>query len=238
MSYNPGQTGQEGWIQASQGGRLPFIQKVYGLFLAGIVVSILASGVVVSSPKVNVGQMTVPSMVYWSLQHYLLVVIGFFVTFFVARAVRRRPGLNVVMMFVFTALSGVMIAPRLWIATMADPGAVPLAGGITGLMFAGLTLYAFASKTDFNFLGAGLFVGLLGLIGGSLLNAFFFHSAWAVMFMAWGAVLLFSGFVLYDTSQILRRLPENEWVTGSLELYLDFINMFLAVLSIVSGGRR
>jgi FtsH-binding integral membrane protein len=52
------------------------------------------------------------------------------------------------------------------------------------------------------------------------------------------ALLLFSGFVLYDTSNIIRRYPTNEYIAGALSLYLDAFNIFLALLRILNSGRR
>jgi len=47
-------------------------------------------------------------------------------------------------------------------------------------------------------------------------------------------LLLFAGFVLYDTSNIIRRYPTNEYVAGALSLYLDAFNIFLALLRILN----
>jgi FtsH-binding integral membrane protein len=52
--------------------------------------------------------------------------------------------------------------------------------------------------------------------------------------LAVATVLLFAGFVLYDTSNIIRRYPTNEYVSGALALYLDALNIFLALLRILN----
>ncbi|NUQ00389.1 MAG: Bax inhibitor-1 family protein [Armatimonadetes bacterium] len=218
--------------------RLPFVQKVYGLFLAGILVSIAAAAYMLGGPQLRMGDLVVPARVMGAVNSYGVIIIAFFISFFVASAVRRKPVINLVMMFVFTAISGAMIAPRLWISTVEAPGTVPLAGALTAVAFATLTLYAMLSRRSFSFLGAGLTIALLGLIIGGLLNSFFFHSPAAHLFMAWGAVVIFSGFILYDTSVILRNLDDEEYVAGALSLYLDFINLFLAILRILGGNRR
>ncbi|MEJ7713178.1 MAG: Bax inhibitor-1 family protein [Pyrinomonadaceae bacterium] len=51
-------------------------------------------------------------------------------------------------------------------------------------------------------------------------------------------LLLFAGFVLYDTSNIINRYPTNEYVAGALSLYLDALNIFLALLRLLNAGRR
>lgn len=234
--------GEAGWMVAAQGNRLAFVQKVYGVFLAGILVSVCAAGFLLSGPQVVVGRgqesLAVPLGVLFVVDHHLGMLIAFFATFFLASGLRRKPGVNLLMLFLFTAVSGMWIAPELYIATLGNPTAVPMAGALTAMVFVGLSAYAFLSKRDFNFLGAGLFVALWGLIIGSLLNGLFFHSPWSYMFFAWVGVVIFSLFVIFDTSRILRRLPESEYVIGALELYLDFINLFLFILRIVGGGRK
>jgi len=52
--------------------------------------------------------------------------------------------------------------------------------------------------------------------------------------LAAAALLLFAGFVLYDTSNIIRRYPTNEYVSAALSLYLDAFNIFLALLRILN----
>jgi modulator of FtsH protease len=233
-----------GMVAASARHRLAFVQKVYGVFLLGIVSSLTASALLFAGPSAQLGSnrsgqdVVVPLLVMGVLKNYFAVVIAFFVLFFVARAVRRTPGLNLLALLAFTAVSGVMVTPRVWIATVTAPGTVPLAGALTTLMFVGLSAYAFFSRGDFNFLGAGLTVALLGLIGGGLLNAFFFQSPWAHMAMAWGALVIFSGFIVYDTARILRDSDTDDVVSAALELYLDVINLFLALLDILGGNRR
>ncbi len=227
MSYGP-DGGYSNVMTAAIDNRLPFIQKVYGVFLLGILVSVGSAAVICSSQ----------ALVLATLQSYLLVILAFFGLFFIASAVRRTPGVNLVMMLAFCAASGVMIAPRLYIAARFTPGTLPMAGALTTLAFVALTGYAMLSGKNFSYLGAGLTVALLGLIVGGFLNAIFFQSPFTHYLMAWAAVVIFSGYVLYDTSVIVRDLPDEEYIAGALSLYLDFVNLFLAILRILGGGRR
>ena len=82
-----------------------------------------------------------------------------------------------------------------------------------------------------------LFVGLVMLILGGLANMFFFKSSLASYAMAWVGLLLFSGYVLYDTSNIMRTHDRNEYVSAALGLFINFINMFLSILRILAGSR-
>jgi len=91
-----------------------------------------------------------------------------------------------------------------------------------------------ANQWDFNFLGPFLFAGLMGIVMTSFVQIFLPFNANMDLFIACFSVLIFSGFVLYDTQQIMKRLSVDEAILGALTLYLDFINLFLSVLRVVS----
>jgi FtsH-binding integral membrane protein len=71
-----------------------------------------------------------------------------------------------------------------------------------------------------------------------LLNMFWLKSSMISYWMSWGILLVFSGYVLFDTSRIIHRYDEKGYCSAAIALFLDFFNMFLAILSILSGGRR
>jgi len=121
---------------------------------------------------------------------------------------------------------------------LQQPGILAQAAVLTTITFSALTAYVFVSKKDFSFMGGLLFVGLIGLILGGLANAFLIHSPVASYLMAWFTLLLFSGYVLYDTSNIMQRYDSRGYCSAALSLFLDFFNMFLAILRILSGSRR
>ena len=79
--------------------------------------------------------------------------------------------------------------------------------------------------------------GLIIVVLSVLLNIFIVSSAFGFAISV-AVLLLFSGFVLYDTSNIIKRYPTNEYIAGALSLYLDAFNIFLALLRILNAGRR
>jgi FtsH-binding integral membrane protein len=105
-------------------------------------------------------------------------------------------------------------------------------------IFGGLTAYVFATKKDFSFMRGMLTTGLIVVFLAVVLNLFLVGSSALSFGISCAALLLFSGFVLYDTSNIIRRYPTNEYVAGALSLYLDAFNIFLALLRILNAGRR
>ena len=78
-----------------------------------------------------------------------------------------------------------------------------------------------------------LMTGLIVLVVGGLLNMFFIQSGMMHFVMSGASVLLFSGFILYDTSNIMRYYATDEHVSATLALYLDVLNLFIALLSIL-----
>ena len=214
--------------QASVEERLGFIRKVYALFFAGIFFAI--GGVALG--------FNVPGLMYAVVGHPWL-------TFFVlmggvlgAQAVRHVPGVNLLALFGFTALTGVIISPFMFWVALNNPASIIQAGLMTVGIFGGLTAYVFISKRDFSFLRGMVVTGLVVVFLAAVLNLFLVGSSAFSFGISCAVLLLFSGFVLYDTSNIIRRYPTNEYIAGALDLYLDAFNIFLALLRILNAGRR
>src|SRR5688572_14332021 len=209
--------------QASVSERMGFIRKVYALFFAA---SLFAIGGVVLGFAFPPLMMAVASSPWITL----LVLIGGVMG---AQAVRHVPGVNLLALFGFTTLTGVVISPLMAYVAATNPGSILQAGVLTVGIFGGLTAYVFISKRDFSFMRGMVMVGLIVVVLAGLLNIFLASSAFSFAISA-AALLLFSGFVLYDTSNIIRRYPTNEYVAGALSLYLDALNIFLALLRILN----
>lgn len=225
----------EGWGEitertAAQSGlseRLGFIRKVYALFF---IATLFAIGGVV------LGFMFPPLMAAIASSPWimLLLMIGGVLG---AQAVRHVPGVNLLALFGFTTLTGLVISPLLYIISQDNPASIIQAGVLTVGIFGGLTAYVFISRRDFSFLRGMVVTGLIVVVLAGLLNIFIASSALGFALAA-ASLLLFSGFVLYDTSNIIRRYPTNEYVAGALSLYLDAFNIFLALLRLLNAGRR
>ncbi len=81
-----------------------------------------------------------------------------------------------------------------------------------------------------------LFMSLIALLVAGIVMLFV-QAAWASMLYSVAGVVIFSGFVLYDTSQIIHRLTPEDAVMGAVTLYLDFVNLFLFILRLFSSRR-
>ena len=152
----------------------------------------------------------------------------------------RNSAWGVPALFAFTFIAGLMLAPILTIALGFRNGGqlVGLAGGMTAAIFFAMAGLATVTKRDFSFLGKFLFVGLVILIVASLANLFFQVPALSLTISA-VAVLLFSLYLLHDVSNIVRG-GETNYITATLNLFLDVYNIFISLLNLLlafSGQR-
>jgi len=114
----------------------------------------------------------------------------------------------------------------------------------TAAAFAGLSLVGYTTKKDLSAMGSFLIMGLIGIIVASLINLFLQSSGLAMAISILG-VLIFAGLTAYDTQKLKEQyayvrgtdFAGKAVVLGALNLYLDFINMFLFLLRFM-GDRR
>jgi modulator of FtsH protease len=222
-----GSYGAESAARASVSERMGFVRKVYALFFAATLFAI--GGVMLG--------LSFEPLLMFAYGHPWIMLFAMLGGVMGAQAVRHVPGVNLAALFGFTTLTGVVISPLIAIIRQVNPGSIPAAGLLTVGIFGGLTAYVFVSKKDFSFMRGMMWTGLIVVILAGVVNIFLASSALGFAVAA-ATLLLFSGFVLYDTSNIIRRYPTNEYVAGALSLYLDAFNIFLALLRILNSGRR
>lgn len=153
----------------------------------------------------------------------------------------RNSGVGVALLLGLTFILGWWLGPMLQVALHLKNGVqlVGLAAGGTGAIFLTLAGIATVTRKDFGFLGKFLFIGLILLILASLANLFF-QVPVASLTLSAVAVLIFSGYILYDVSRIIQG-GETNYVMATLALYLDIYNVFvnlLAILMALAGERR
>ena len=199
--------------------RLVFIKKVY---------SLLAMSMGTAAIGAYLGSGPLLLLVAPNMMLFFILQIGLI---FFASFAARKPGLNMIALFSFTTISGLTLGPLLY---QVGPSIAAEAFGLTAVTFAGLSMYVVYSKKDFSFMSGFLMTGLIVLVVGGLLNMFFIQSGMMHFVMSGASVLLFSGFILYDTSNILRYYGTDEHVSATLALYLDVLNLFIALLSILN----
>lgn len=220
--------------------RSGFLKRVYGFFTASILFS--AIGALVALTAGVTPKQPIPPLVYFFGNHYIIAALVMFGAVFGASMVRHVKGLNVLALFGMASIIGVVIAPTLFAATIRAGAGNTLSSSpirdafiLSTVGFAGLTGYALVSGRDFSFMRGALTMGIFVVIGASLLNLFLGSSVMGLAISS-VAVLLFGAFVLYDTSRLLHS-DEDDAIGGAIQLYLNFLNIFLSLLRILSARR-
>ncbi|MEO9527144.1 Bax inhibitor-1/YccA family protein [Roseibium sp.] len=145
------------------------------------------------------------------------------------------------MFLAYAAIMGISLAPIFMAYT---GGSIARVFFITAAAFGSLSLFGYTTKKDLSGWGSFLFMGLIGIVLASIVNIFMASSALQFAISVIG-VLVFAGLTAYDTQQIKEMYYEGDSsevatkksVMGALRLYLDFINMFLMLLSLF-GNRE
>jgi len=210
----------------SEGSRLAFIKKVYSYFGASLFVAFIGS---VIAMKTSMG-----AIVY---QNHFLFVILEFASLIGLFFLRKKEPVNQILLFTFTFLFGLTLGPMLLAYQISGNFNVVIqAFALTTIAFGGLTAYAWTTKKDFSYLGGFLWIGIFLLIGAMIVNIFITVPIMSTIISMFG-VILFSMFILYDTQNIMKRYSEDEYIMGAIDLFLDFVNLFLFILSLLSNDR-
>ncbi len=136
----------------------------------------------------------------------------------------------------YVVLQAVIFVPIMFIATQYAPDVLPKAGIMTLAMFGGLTVGCFITRTDFSFLGSILAIGSCLAIGFLFIALFMGLSVG--MWFSFAMVALASGFILYDTSNIMYHYRTDQYVAASLSLFASVAMLFYYILRIFLMSRR
>ncbi|MDG2467230.1 MAG: Bax inhibitor-1/YccA family protein [Alphaproteobacteria bacterium] len=143
--------------------------------------------------------------------------------------------------YAFAALMGISLSSILIVYTGES---VARAFFITAAAFASLSIYGYTTKRDLGPLGAFLMIGVVGLLLAMIVNMFVGSMGMGLLISV-GGVLIFAGLTAYDTQKIKmmymasdsHSTAQKKSIHGALQLYLDFINMFLFLLHLF-GNRE
>lgn len=193
----------------------------HGLYTSGLVIQVINSGLLMP-----------------------LIIAEFVLVFVLSRNIMKFKATTGILMFlVYSALNGVTLSSIFLAYTSAS---ISNTFFITAGMFAAMAFYGITTKKDLTKMGTYLFMGLIGIIIASVINLFVGSGSLNYLISV-GGVIIFTGLTAYDVqkfSRISRQIGTGEGdaamkisIIGALNLYLDFINMFLFLLRI-TGRRR
>jgi FtsH-binding integral membrane protein len=177
---------------------------------------------------------------------YIVIAIAGLIVLFILQFAIRVQGLNLFLLYLFTFLEGLSLAPI--IGSYLAAGAGNILGEaflITAITSLGLAAYAWTTKRDFSHLGRYLFFGLILLIVLGILGIFFgsfFGTGPIAVLIAILGVAIFSGYMLFYV-QRAKYMPDTmpNAIMLTVSLFITVLNLFLYILellSILQGGRR
>jgi modulator of FtsH protease len=209
--------------------RATLVRRTYGLVFLSVIVTVLGTAFA----------FTQPSLMAAVARHPFLTLIAALVPLFMAQRAARSYPKNIILTFIFTFVEGVYIAPFMYIAERNAPGVSGQAALLTLAAFAALSLYAVFSKRDFSAWGGFFMVGLVVLIIAGFIN-FFVASAAASLWIAAIGVMIFAGLLVFDTWRLVRsgQYGQDDYVLAAVSIYLDLLNMFLFIVSLLGGRDR
>jgi FtsH-binding integral membrane protein len=217
---------QTGVLVRTGAERATLVRRTYLLVLGGVALTIVGVGFT----------MTQPALMALVAKHPFISFLFTLAPLFMAQRAKERYPANIGLTLLFTFTIGVWISPIMAYYAMTQPGVIGQAGLLTFSAFSVLTAYAWISKRDFSAWGSFFVVGLWVLIATSLLNMFFKNES-ASLWLSGMTVLIFSGLLIFDTWRIRNVYGPDEYVDAAVSIYLDLLNMFMALLHLL-GGRR
>lgn len=215
-----------------------FFRKVYHWMAAGLILTAVVAHLAASSE-------TLIGLIYgsrWTLMALILAELGLVVGLS-AGINRMSAGMASAMFVVYSALNGLTLSHVLLLYTGQSVFSAFLT---TAGMFGGMSVYGLYTKRDLTSWGSFLTMGLIGLIVAVIVNMFL-RSAMTQFVISILGVLIFMGLTAWDTRKLrdigfeLDSVEGNPKahkmaIIGALQLYLDFVNMFLYLLQLF--GRR
>lgn len=162
----------------------------------------------------------------------IVTLIGYFGLLFLTTKLRNSAW-GIASVFALTGFMGLTLGPIIsrYLGMPGGSGIVMSAMGLTAVIFLGLSAYVLVSKRDFSFMGGFLTVGILvAFVAG--LGAFFFEVPALSIAVSAAFVLLMSGLILFETSNIIRG-GETNYIMATVTLYIAIFNLFTSLLQIL-----
>jgi len=231
-----------------------YMNKVYGLMAVGMLVTAAAAWAIsglatsdVATPyQLGPGRYLTEfgRTLYLSPLKWLVMFAPLAMVFAFGAALNRlSTSAATTLFYAFAAMMGISIS---WIFIAYTSFSIVQTFLVTAIAFAGLSLWGYTTKRDLSGFGTFLMMGLIGLIVASIVNIFLQSSAMNFAISAIG-VLLFSALTAFDTQNIKntylqlansdRDFLGKAAIMGALQLYLDFLNLFMFLLQFM-GNRE
>ena len=206
------------YIDSSAGASHKVLRNTYMLLSMTLLFSALTAGATVAFSIPGPGM--------------LLTLVAYFGLLF-ATTKLRNSAWGIVTVFALTGFMGYSLGPILshYLKMPGGSAIVMTAMAMTGLIFMGLSAYVLISKRDFSFIGGFLMIGMIVALVASL-GAIFFQIPALSMTISAVMVLLMSGMILFETSNIIHG-GETNYIMATVNLYVTIFNLFTSLLQLL-----
>jgi hypothetical protein len=208
--------------------RWGFIRKVYGILSAQLVLTTAVSAAVVLYAPLNVLLNGNSGLLF------LFSVLSLFLIWPLHMYHQKHP-VNLIILGVFTVSLSISVG----VSCANTDGKIVLEALIlTAAVVCSLTGYTFwAAKRgkDFSFLGPVLFTALVILVLTSFMQMFMPLGPTSTAVYGGISALVFCGYIVYDTDNLIKRFTYDEYILASAALYLDILNLFLTILRLLNS---
>lgn len=213
-----------------------FLTKVYGWMSLALLLSGITAFIVATSPFLI-------NLVFGNKIGFpLLAISEIILVWWLSASIRKISTMAASIAFLaYSVINGATLASIFYVFSLDSIIVVFL---VSALMFIGMSLYGVFSKSDIMSFGRYFSMAIIGLIVASVINIFLKSSGfnWVISIVT---VVIFTGLTAYDTRKMIlvsqqadgSDMFQKASIIGALELYLDFINIFLALLRIFGKSR-
>ncbi len=217
-----------------------FIRSVYNWMAVGLGLTAIVAYAVAGQMMTNPAFFQTMRTLFWVL---VIAELGF-VWYLSARIQKIQASTATMLFVVYAILNGATLSFIFLAYTMTSIASTFF---ICASIFLACSIYGMVTKKDLTSLGGFMMMGLIGIIIATVVNIFLQSSAMQ-MIIAYIGVVVFIGLTAYDTQKLKTMavsLPDNATgamvrkgaIIGALNLYLDFINLFIMLLHIFGGSR-
>ncbi|KAH7276272.1 hypothetical protein KP509_39G000400 [Ceratopteris richardii] len=208
--------------------RWVFIRKVYCILLTQVLLTTVVSAVVVFYDPVSIALASSPAalIVLCILPFILLCPLFYY---------QQMHPFNLLWLGLFTVSLSLLVGV---VCAYTEGKVIFEALILTAAVVLGLTLYTFWAARrgyDFNFMGPMLSVALMVLVLFCIIQIFFPFGRLAVTIYGAIASIIFSLYIIYDTDNLIKRYDYDQYIGASVCLYLDILNLFLALVNVFRG---
>ena len=218
-----------------------YMLRVYNYMMVGTAITGLTAWLVVNTPLINLFYQVRDGFIAPTILGWLAIASPLIFILALSFGINKMKASTVQMMFwAVTIVFGISLSNILLTYTGTSVARVFF---ITAGLFGAMSLYGYTTKRDLTKIGSFLFMGLIGIILASIVNAFI-GSTMMDFVISVAGVLIFTGLTAYDTQKIKNtynavshsgELMTKTAVMGALNLYLYFINLFLFLMHLLGN---